>query len=231
MEYTVTYDEDEGQGKRTLPLPVAASISARRVRAIAVDGDLADWAAMPARHTAARWQVRDNPDAWEGPADCSFQTRVGYDDKHLYVAVDVADEVVWTKATQTWYRDGIEVFWDPRPLAEQDGRLAGPCRQLLVPLPESQQKVEVRTNPSDDALAAAVRAAYGRRPGGYRLELAIPLSAVAKGFRAAPGKTLRLEVMVNDRDGEDRNKTTCMVLSGNSDASRNTSGYAIITFE
>ncbi len=231
VDFQFTYAGQQAKGKRKLSLPVAQSLRGHRVREIKVDGKLDDWAKTPASATAARWQVRDNPDAWTGPEDCSFSTRIGYDQKNLYVAVDVTDQTLWTEAEQSWYRDGIEVFWDPRPPAEQDGRLTGPCRQLLIPVPAEGAEPVVNANPTDEALAAAVQVACRARTGGYTFELAIPFPAIAKGFRAAPGKTLRMEIMVNDRDGENRGATSCMVLSGDSDASRNTAAYGMVTFE
>jgi hypothetical protein len=131
-----------------------------------------------------------------------------------------------------WYRDGVEVFWDPRPAGSRAGRFADPCRQLLIPLPAAGQPVTMEVNPPGAEFVPPVRAACLRRTGGYTVELAIPVTAVARNFTAVPGARLRMEVFVNDNDGEPgAAKTTCMVLSGNSDASRNTAGYATVTFE
>ncbi|OPX24145.1 MAG: hypothetical protein B1H04_02680 [Planctomycetales bacterium 4484_123] len=232
VSYTLNYKGQTGQGKRRLTLPVAAQLAAVRVTGITIDGKLDDWDKVTPVAAEARWQVRDNPAAWTGPGDCTLKVRLGHDQANLYLAVDVTDETIFTEDKQSWFRDGIEIFWDPRPPANQDGTFAGPCRQLLIPLPAEGAAPELSTNPHDAALASAVRMVSRRRKGGYVVELAIPFAAIAEDFHPGPGKSLRLEVLANDRDGPDRKADlSCMVLSGDSDASRNTAGYAIVTFK
>ena len=63
------------------------------------------------------------------------------------------------------------------------------------------------------------------------MELAIPLSIIATGFRAEAGKTLLLDVNVNDRDSPtDRNAIGGMVLSSPPDGGNSTNGYATVAF-
>ena len=232
VEYEITHEGKTATRTRKIPLPVAAVIRAGRVGGITIDGRLEDWAKVPGHRIAAKARVRDNPEAWTGPEDCSFLARIGYDEENLYLAVDVTDEALVTDAPETWYRDGVEIFWDPRPPAEQGRAFAGTCRQLMIPVPPAGEKPRVSVRPPDPALAAGLKTAVRRRKGGYVVELAIPLPAVGGGFRPGPGKTLRVEVLANDRDDPAGGaKTSCMVLSGDSDASRNTVAYAVVRFE
>jgi len=232
VDYQLTYGGRGGKGSRTLTMPVAAEMSATRLGRFVLDGRLDEWAAIAPVAADAKWQVRDNPDAWTGPADCTLAVRAGYDDKALYLAVDVTDDLLVTDAAQSWYRDGIEVFWDPRGDADRDGAFAGACRQLLIPVPADGEPVRVNCRPADKGMVSAIRTACRRRSGGYTFELAIPHAAIAKGFRPAAGRKLRLEILANDRDeGDEKKATTCTVLSADSDASKNTAGYAVLTFK
>ena len=232
VDYRLAYEDKTGGGSRTLSLPVATEMSATRLSKIILDGKLDDWSAVKPLAADAKWQVRDNPDAWTGPADCTLAVRAGYDNDALYLAVDVTDDLLVADDKDTWYRDGIEVFWDPRGDGDRDGAFAGTCRQLMIPVPAEGEPLRVNARPADEAMVAAIRTACHKRRDGYTFELAIPYSAIAKDFRPAAGSTLRLEIFANDRDaGEKKKATTCTVLSADSDAGKNTAGYAIVTFK
>ncbi|HUW81267.1 MAG TPA: sugar-binding protein [Phycisphaerae bacterium] len=231
IEYQTAYKEKTLQGKRTLPLPVVATLDALRVSGIHVDGKLDDWTTVPGCVAATRGRVKDNPEAWLGPQDCSMVTRVGYDDAWVYLAIDVTDEALVTQARQVWLKDGVEIFWDPRPAAARDGRFAGPCRQLIVSVPADAGEPPIEVSPGGGKLADKLKVGWASRAGGYVLELAIPAGIVAEGFQPAPGVQLAIEVLVDDKDDPaPQAPTSGMVLSGDSDASKNTGSYGLVTF-
>ena len=229
IRYEITAEGRTVHCTRKLTLQIVASLTARRLKGITIDGQLDDWAGVTAHATNTGERVKYKPEAWSGPKDCSYETRIGYDDKNLYLAIDVADDVIVTEGARTWQRDGVKVVWDPREPAERDGKFADPCRQLIVPVPPGSQKLTLEVWPKDAALASAVRAACRRREGGYTVELAIPFSAMGKGFKPAVGKTLGLDIVVHDKDKIPVQAITQMVLSG-TDTWRTTVGYAVVTF-
>jgi hypothetical protein len=69
------------------------------------------------------------------------------------------------------------------------------------------------------------------------VELAIPFEAIGGEFTPSSGAVLPLTLFVNDTDDEAQGErhvfspTSCMVLSGHSHANRDTSTYAVVTFE
>ncbi len=229
VSYALTHRGQQGQGKRSLRLPVVATLTAARAGKMTIDGKLNDWPAA-GTSTNARWQVRDNPDQWSGPKDCAMLTRIAYDGENVYVAIDVRDEKIVTEGRQTWLRDGVEVFWDPRPAGARGGRFVNPCRQLMIPVPAAGEAPQPKAGPIQAVGQIKAKVACLRRAGGYTVELAVPAASIAEGFKPAPGATLRMEFFANDKD-ETAGQTTGMVLSGDSDASRNTAGYAIVTFK
>jgi hypothetical protein len=158
-------------------------------------------------------------------------TRLGYDDQNLYLAVDVTDDALVTEGPQIWFRDGLEIFWDPRPIGQREVHFSGPCRQVVIPIEIGNPRPPIVTNPEDAVLAAALEWSVLPRAGGYAVELAIPIASVAEGFKIEPGKTLYMEVVANDKDQTDPKAiTSCVVLSDSHQASRRTTSYARVTF-
>jgi 3',5'-cyclic AMP phosphodiesterase CpdA len=209
-----------------LTLPVEQELVARRL-AVTVDGKLDEWTGTKA------WALNlitgfTVPSASTSPNGASV--RVAYDDKNLYLAIKVRDNHVVTEGREPWQRDGVEIFWDPRPANEQNGPFTLPCRQLLLPVPAEGKPLEVFTNPQDQVLSKAVRVQMVRDDEGYVLEAAIPLSCIAKDFVAAPGKSLRIDISMNDKDAP-MGQNTIRTLSGYIGASRKTDKYCPVKFE
>ncbi len=136
------------------------------------------------------------------------------------------------RGAKAWQQDGLEIFWDPRPDGQRTAQFQDPCRHLMIPVPKSPGKPEVSVRPAGSIKPESLSIACVRRPGGYILELAIPFEAIAEGFRPVAGKTFHFEVVVNDDDAAGaKNTMTNLVLSGDDNASRRTSGYARLTFQ
>lgn len=214
-------------GVRRLTLPVAQELVARRL-AVTVDGKLDEWAGTRAWaiNRVPGFEVVSSADA----AGNGGSVRVAYDDQNFYLAIKVRDNRVLTQGREPWQPDGVEIFWDPRPASEQKGPFRLPCRQLLLPVPPEGKPVEVFTNPLDPVLAKAVRVQIVRDGEGYVVEAAIPLSSIAKDFVAGPGKSLRIDISMNDRDTP-MGKSTQRTLSGCFGPSRQTDKYCPVKFE
>jgi hypothetical protein len=209
-----------------LTLPVEQELVARRL-AVTVDGKLDEWTGTKA------WALNlitgyTVPSASTSPNGASV--RIAYDDKNLYLAIKVRDNRIVTEGREAWQRDGVEIFWDPRPANEQNGPFTLPCRQLLLPVPAEGKPLEVFTNPQDQVLAKAVRVQMVRDDEGYVLEAAIPLSSIAKDFVAGPGKSLRIDISMNDKDTP-MGQNTIRTLSGYIGASRKADKYCPVKFE
>jgi len=218
-----------------LPKPLKVSklpISARRVDGVRIDGTLDEWADVNAQVTDVEERVRANSQVWDGPEDCSFTTRIAYDDKNLYLAIDVTDEKIVMDMPQIWQRDSIEVFLDPRAASERSDRFAGSCRQVLIAVPSEGEPPQVEVLPEDQVLASALRVGFQRREKGYVYELAVPWAAIGGKPEPSLGNVLHLTVYANDKDApSQREQTSCMVLSGDDDANKVTTRYAVVTLE
>ncbi len=228
IRYEITAEGRTKHIPRKLPLRIVASLTARRVKGITIDGKLDDWSDVPAHLTNTRERVKYKPDAWSGPEDCSMTTRIGYDDKNLYLAVDVTDNVVvGSEGGSQWERDGVMIFWDPRPPNQRGARFTAPCKMVRIWAPDVTIGLQEGT-------IQGCRMVSRRHKGGYTVELAIPFSAIGKDFKPTVGgkPPISLEVVIYDRDKTATETTmSCMVLSSGTDrAYRTTVGYAAVTF-
>jgi predicted phosphodiesterase len=229
--YTLDLAGRTAQRTSKLTLPVIAMLEAGRVGPIQIDGDLADWSGVPATITNTRARVTYGPENWTGPDDSSLVTRLGYDDKKLYIAFDVSDEAIVTTGRAEWERDGIEIFWDPRPDGRRTPQFQGACRHIMIPVPKTADKPKLAILPANSISPTALDVACAGRPGGYVIELAVPFDAIATGWRPSAGTVLYFEAIVNDKDKTEGNDLSNLVLSGEDNASRHTSGYARLTFQ
>jgi len=106
----------------------------------------------------------------DNAADLSASARSGWDDQHLYFLVQVADETVVTDSTDVWRDDGVEFGLD------------GLRDQVPWGSDDHQYTVVADGRLADRAAATtAFTAAVLRYPGGYNVELAIPISQLIPG--------------------------------------------------
>ncbi|MDY7010297.1 MAG: sugar-binding protein [Planctomycetota bacterium] len=225
IHYEITAESRTMQITRKLPLQIVASLTARPVKSITIDGKLDDWADASTHLTNTRERVKYKPEAWSGQEDCSFDTRIGYDDENLYLAIDVTDDVVvGSEGGSQWERDGVMIFWDPRPPDQRGGRFADPCKMVRIWASHVTIGLQKGT-------IQGCRMVSRRREGGYTFELAIPFSAIDKDFKPAAGQTFGLEIVVHDKDKTPAQAITGMVLSGGTNTWRSTAGYAVVTFQ
>jgi|SRR5579871_1181322 len=106
------------------PYPWATFYATKRKLPVQVDGDLSEWAAVPSFTMAQEkfFFVGQGMSSakWGGPKDLSANFRVQWDEKYLYVAVEVTDDkvtephgsLVKGMDTGSWDDDSVEVMLD-----------------------------------------------------------------------------------------------------------------------
>ncbi len=107
----------------------------------AIDGDLADWAGVPAASLEGPRDIVRSPEYYAGPSDLGAAVRLGWDENALYLAAEVTDDVFFQKETGflTWKGDCLQlgIDLDPDRAGKSSGNLladAGSRRQSEIDL-------------------------------------------------------------------------------------------------
>lgn len=187
----------QGRAERTLPIVIPKTYAVKKTRsAIKVDGNLVEWTDWTFDGGEPE-DVRLEEDAYTGTEDCLFRFGVAYDDKYLYVAVDVIDDKLFlTESNPPWEQDGVEVRLKPDP--RTDGTEDGQGVILLAVCPGGQgfeQRVQDEDELPEGTLVASVAHAKG-----HATEIAVPAAALKK---EGEWEEFRLNVAVDDFDDEE----------------------------
>lgn len=182
--------------------------------AVAIDGDLREWAGTPMVQVGDDWPVM-NPTLYKGDGDCSAQFGCMWDDGRLYVALRVHDDVfLQTKAgTAVWGQDSVQIGLDPAPEEKADyNPLVGAFGKRLYEygLSLTQGGPQVWRWCSGDperlppeAAETDARLSVARDGPEVVYEAELPWRSL--GVESAEsGRTMGLALAVNDDDGEGR---------------------------
>jgi hypothetical protein len=191
---------------------------ARAVRVsggVKVDGVLDEtfWSQAPAyRIDEARQFHAVEPEAkpWTGREDLSGTVRFAWDESHLYVAVQVVDDVFANPASdsQIWRQDGLQFLIDPfRQERESRGRYdysMGLGRKGIQAWCHKSADAAAPAGEAPDIRLAVVPGPGG--PGNRIYEVAIPWTRLAP-FRPEAGSNFGLTMVLNEDDGPGRLST------------------------
>lgn len=170
-----------------------------------IDGDISDW------EKAAI--VCDNPEEfrisneknWQGIEDNLSKLRVCYDQKYLYIAVEVTDdELNSKKSNQPWTQDGIEFRLDARP---GKVRVAGKGKNemkdiLFLALSPNKNVNDPWLYKTKIKLPAGTKYACVKTEKGFSTEIAVPIAyLIEKGGINWDGFRLNYCIDDLDRDG------------------------------
>jgi len=155
-----------------------------------IDGQLSDWPVGESielnRDTSYSFTGRiDNS------ADLSSLIRSGWDDQHVYFAIQVTDDVVLADSTDVWRDDGVEIGLD------------GLNDQYAWGWDDHQYTVVVDGRLGDrGAEATGVAAGVAEYAGGYSIEIAIPMSKLLSGSPIS-GTVMGFTIGLHDDDDGD----------------------------
>lgn len=160
-----------------------------------MDGDLSEWKGM-------LQMAMVNPKV--NGADASGLSSVTWDDKYLYIMLDMRDDQVMNDKPRgkLYQQDSMELFVSSEPREENPGY--GPHDHQFFVAPDSSEKKPIVGKVTDREAGVVTDvpgAVYTIRPqkGGWLAEVALPWS-VLPGFQPAAGAKLALEMRVNDAD-------------------------------
>lgn len=199
-----------GRGwKRTFELPLdVAAVS--RAAGVKPDGDLSEWSGVPGVHL-----LHGSPE----PATLSAVAKAMYDNRYLYLAIDVRDDVHSQRfsGADLWKGDSIQVSIDPK-LERTEGRYGPNDVELGFALPSnSAAPVAVRYVGPDDAIVGRMQYAVKRDDAAHRTtyEAAIPLAQLGS-LALKPGMQIGLNFAVHDADAKGERERVAEFTPGTS---------------
>jgi hypothetical protein len=152
-----------------------------------IDGQLSDWPAAESieltRYTAYAFAGRV-----DDTNDLSSLIRSGWDDQHVYFAMQVTDDVVMADSTDVWRDDGVEIGLDG---LNDDYPWGWDDHQYTIVVDGRQTDRGAKT--SD--IASAVY----QYEGGYNIEVAIPMSKLLSGSPIS-GTVMGFTIGLHDDD-------------------------------
>jgi hypothetical protein len=214
------------------PPPPVSAYDIVKVPSINLDGNLSDWAGV------AHISMADDPNNGRGSLNNSAKVKLAWDNTYLYAAYDVTDTDL--RALQTtrdhgdlYKDDGIELYLDPQGDGSADTSMTTTDYQLLANVREAVGDSKGNGTGGKDAsfnaaslLAQAVTNGTLNASGtdvGYALELRIAWADL--GVAPAAGHFMRIDPVVDDRDGDPPPKTEEFDWAGLSNTFNNPSGW------
>jgi hypothetical protein len=186
--------------------------AARATGKVTMDGDLEekDWQNAPAYPINEERQVQyflDSAKKWAGPADLSGVLRFLWDDKYLYVGVEVTDDIFSnTKQDDAlWAGDGIQFLINPyRQEAQGKGRYDyAMAHGLKGDQAWCHMSADVATPTGEVKDIQISTKRFDPKNGNMTYEVAIPWKRLAP-FQPKPGADLGLGMIINEDDGNAR---------------------------
>lgn len=141
---------------------------------IRIDGLLSDWEGADGIGVDQKSQVFQGQNAWSGTADLSFELFCNYDEKNLYLAINVRDE---------YFIRTRHVQGDDHVMIHLGGK-------LLIIYPSNFHGVPGRMTWGKSGRVKDVRMAEALQEKGYSVELGIPWGSIPvyhKGVSSFPG--------------------------------------------
>lgn len=186
----------------------------------AIDGALGDWSAVVNAVTVDQpAQAVFGAGAWSGPEDMRGVVHLAWREDHLYLAVEVKDDVLaqGQRGAGIWEGDHVELYLDVTPDAEPERSIFGEGQFQIAlspgnfgasgdPLADTKPEIFVykpRALALEGALVASTQTAEG-----WILEAAIPWKAL--GVAPEAGLPLGVEVGLSDTDGAEARQDTLL---------------------
>jgi len=198
QEHVRRLEQRVWQAENTAPI--------HRLKQVVIDGRLDEWRDVPLI-PIERKQGKDFIEPVKLPGT-GF--RLGWDEQHLYLAVQVRDEAIVNvhRGKKLWNGDAVELFLeiDREPDAIERIYDDDCYKFILAPTSaDGSPAVAVVGNPKlpVDYVPAGVRLAVRRTADGYVLEAALPASEL-RDWAPAPGKVIGFNLFLGDSDGGDR---------------------------
>ena len=210
----------------TFKRPLALAYAMRAKGAVTIDGDLSEWSGDGVFVMNRKDQVKIGQSGWKGPEDLSATVRSRWDDKAVYLAIEVTDEFLERRqgAMRLYDGTGTEVFVDTnqredlgKAMYDKDDfqMLFGPATPAF---PTDNWGIAPHSGKSHLPGLVMVSKKTAR---GYAMEIALPremfemelLPGILKAEYGA-GMSMGLSIVANDRAKEKEGRKCGIIWGG-----------------
>jgi hypothetical protein len=176
-----------------------------------IDGDLGEWIGLPPQITPRlmRWEYINQIES-PAPADLTVQGWVAYDDRGLWIAVDVVDDALFFPQTRAiWNWDSLQVGLDMGSDAQADQPYDANDLEIELGYREGGVWCYLGACPAgwpQEDLSAKLVGAVRPDPQRHRVsyELLIPADLLVSVTTLEAGTVMGFSILVNDNDGPGR---------------------------
>ena len=178
-----------GAGAASLAAPATTVVCPRVAAPILIDGLTGDWGGIPVLGLDAT-NAGNVQGAPSGLGDISAALRCAWDEQKLYVLTDVADSVLIVDSSTIGDDDGVEIALD------------GDHNRTCCSVTDHQYTIALDSRLADFGAVqgpSPLQWTVMLRPGGYSLEVAIPMALVVSGPPLS-GTLLGFNLGINDDD-------------------------------
>jgi len=183
-----------------------------------IDGDLSDWQDVPNElHLDDQKQVTWGSVSWADPSDLSAKARLAWREGVIYLAVEVADNVLYAKESgMAMYKgDHVSLYLDFNPAHEPERSSLGPGQWQFGFKPEIREakaSLEAFCFKPEGYGVKGIQVASTRTTTGYTIEAAIPLSVV-EVKNIYQNMNIKAELFVSDCDSVNPKQEKLMTIS------------------
>ena len=214
LEWEAAYRQDEvplPEMSGTYSLEVLQLGPESTIRAggtpVTVDGDLGEWDELPVDFEEGG-RFRSGEELWTGAGDASCRFGLRYDDDFIYVAVNVIDDtrVFLEEKQYPWEQDAVEIRLDARPdprrSLSRDGGDVERSTYITIWFAPGRTPDEAFMFTPEPLAELGVKVMGLFTDTGYTCEVAVPMAYVTER-QGEDWDKVRLNVTIDDRDGED----------------------------
>jgi len=170
---------------------------------VTVDGKLDDWKALPFECTQPA-QIEFDPSMHKGTDDCRWRFGVAYDERYLYIAIEVTDDKSYLRpGKKVWQQDGVELFLmaTPEPGRSMHHGWGGQFGDVLPLLVARGQKPGATVVFDRARLPKGTKVACVTTPTGHATEIAVPVAYLDQ-MQGRAWQEFRLGLAVDDWDND-----------------------------
>jgi hypothetical protein len=168
---------------------------------VVVDGNLKEWDKLS---QTVRPQQITAANSWTGPEDARYAFQLSYDERAVYIAVNVIDDkLVAVKESRPWQQDAIEISLDPRDDPQRSGNRRNYSETWHT---YAYFAFSPAASPGQmsfwerDRIPQGVQVVCVPTATGYAAEIAIPHEALNALRSSGAWSALRFNIAIHDAD-------------------------------